>query len=311
MYFTQLPDHTVPGFDEQQHFSRFKKQNIIFNARSTTAHCDRHVGCLSFKTVVRGEEEYGIDGRRINVRPGQFLILNDDQPYSCRIQKEETARVFSVFFKKEFAHDVLADTINTEASSLDTPENPGNPPIEFFQTLNPVTPELQLQLAAFITFLETHPYNGDATDEQLIPLLRHLLRTHRADLARTATVNALKPATKREIFKRLCIARDLLHSAYRDPLDLQTLSRTSCLSIPQLIRQFNTVFHTTPHRYLVRLRLQHAAHLLSTTILPIREITGLCGFEDASAFCRAFRSAYNIQPESFRKNAIACRPSTS
>ena len=49
MYFTQLPDHSRPDFDEDLHFSRFKKQNIVFNALSTQAGCDNHIGCLSFK----------------------------------------------------------------------------------------------------------------------------------------------------------------------------------------------------------------------------------------------------------------------
>ena len=56
MYFTQLPDHSIPGFDEQAHFDRFKKQNMIFNAFSRQSHCPNHVGCLSIKTALAGEE---------------------------------------------------------------------------------------------------------------------------------------------------------------------------------------------------------------------------------------------------------------
>jgi AraC family transcriptional regulator len=100
MYFTSLPDHTKPGFDERSHFSKFKKHNIIFNALSRYSNCDHHVGCLSFKTVLSGEEWYGIGNRSIAVRPGQFLVMNDDQPYSCRIDNGESARVLSVFLKE-------------------------------------------------------------------------------------------------------------------------------------------------------------------------------------------------------------------
>jgi AraC family transcriptional regulator len=313
MYFTQLPDHNRPDFDEQLHFSRFRKQNIIFNALSTQAGCDNHIGCLSFKTVLNGEEWYGIDGRRIAVRPGQFLILNDDQPYSCRIHGREPARILSVFFKREFARGVFKDTISSEASSLDDPSNTCDTTIGFFQTLYEVDDDLRFQLDAFIAHLDTRSCNSDATDEYLIFFLRHLIRTHRSELTRAATIKALKPATRAEIFKRLCIAKDLLHSCYHDPLDLQTLSRTACLSIPQLVRQFRAAFHTTPHRYLVNLRLGHAARLLANSTLPVREITWQCGFEDASAFCRAFRSAYGAQPETYRKRKQLhpCQPSIS
>jgi AraC family transcriptional regulator len=300
MYFTQLPDHSSPGFDEQLHFSRFKKQNIIFNARSTQAHCDEHVGCLSFKTVLRGEEWYGINGRQVAVRPGQFLILNDDQPYSCRIDKQETTNTFSVFFKKEFANAVGKDSTTPEAGLLDDPTINNNPP-EFFQTLHPIGSQFQRQITNFITHLETGEYTNESIDEHLVFFLSHLIQTQRSEKTKTAKVNAQKESTRLEIFKRLCIAKDLLHSNYIDPLDLQSLSTASCLSIPQLIRQFRTVFSETPHRYLVKLRLQQAARLLKETTLPIHEITWNCGFENPSAFCRAFKTAYGAPPENFRR----------
>src|SRR6187397_3690481 len=101
MYFTQLPDHKEPGFNEQLHFSKFGKQNIVFDAEATKSECGRHVGCLSIKTVSRGEEWYTLGGRELAVRPGQFLILNDDQEYSCRINGPEKTKMLSVFFKRD------------------------------------------------------------------------------------------------------------------------------------------------------------------------------------------------------------------
>jgi AraC-like DNA-binding protein len=300
MYFTQLPDHESPGFDEQLHFSRFKKHNIIFNAKSKTAHCDEHVGCLSFKTVLAGEEWYGIGNRQLAVRPGQFLILNDDQPYSCRIQKQETTKVFSVFFKREFANAVLKDSTTTDAALLDDPGTNTTRQPEFFQTLYPIETPLRQQLSTFITHLQANNYTPDTIDEHLVFLLSRLIQTQRSEGAKTAKVNALKESTRLEIFKRLCIAKDLLHSKYKEPLDLETLSTAACLSIPQLIRQFRTVFHETPHRYLVKLRLQEAARLLKDTTIPIQEITWRCGFEDPSAFGRAFKTAFGAPPEKFR-----------
>jgi|GEM_PF-388269 len=316
MYFTRLPDHSRADFDEHLHFSRFKKQNMIFNARSSQAGCDNHVGCLSFKSVTQGEEWYGIDGRQIAVRPGQFLILNDDQPYSCRIHRGEPAKVLSVFFKKEFARDVIADMLSEETTSLEDPLNTRiTQPLDFFQTLHPIDLALRSHLSSFISHLESAGYNSNAAVEYLIPLLRHCIRSQHAHLVRAAGVNALKKSTRDELYRRLCIAKDQMHTSFSQPLDLQTLSRQSCLSIPQLVRHFRAAFHTTPHRYLVTLRLQHAAHLLTDTSLSIATIMGQCGYEDPSAFSRAFRSAHGLQPEAWRRastspaRSLAPRPS--
>ena len=250
--------------------------------------------------MLSGEEWYGINGRQIPVRPGQFLILNDDQPYCCHIHPEQTTRIVSIFFKKEFAREVFTNAIAGEASSLDDPADTLDAGPEFFQTLYSITPALQLRLHTFITHLDTLGYDRDTVDEYLVFFLRHLLETHRSELTRSAGLSAVRPSTKRELFKRLCIAKDLLHSSFHQPLDLQTISRSAALSVPQLVRQFKAAYHTTPHRYLVKLRLGHATHLLTTTNLSIRDITWQCGFEDSSAFCRAFKSAFGVQPETFR-----------
>jgi len=300
MYFTSLPDHTEPGFDEALHFSRFKKNNIIFNAASRGSNCDDHVGCLSFKTVLSGEEWYGINNHRVALRPGRFLVLNDDQSYSCFSNKGEDLKILSVFFKKEFAAAVFYDTLHTEERSLENPIAIDKKLPEFFQTLHTISPGLQQQLSGLITALNNQGYNAAMTDEWLAFILRHLIQTLGEDTNRLKNVDALKPATKTEIYKRVCIAKDILHSSYTDNLDLDALSRSAFLSVPQLVRQFKTVFHTTPYQYLIRIRLKNAADILQNTRKPVHEIAWQCGFENTSAFCRAFKSVYGEQPMNFR-----------
>lgn len=299
MYFTSLPDHSQVNFDEEMHFSRFKKHNIIFNTVSNYSYCDDHVGCLSFKTILSGEEWYVVNKRRIAVRPGQFLMLNDEQNYSCSIDQEKV-RVFSVFFKKEFAAEVFRNQINTEETLLDNPFGDEKKSPAFFQTLNYITPELQLQLKSLISALECDGFHG-MTDEKLVLLLQHLIVSQQSDIKRIDRVAAIKQSSKLEIYKRLCIAKDLLHSTFMDNPDLQILSNTACLSVPQLIRQFKSVFKLTPHQYLIELRLNRAVELLKFSHKPINEITWACGFENVSAFCRTFKAVYGTQPLSYRK----------
>jgi AraC family transcriptional regulator len=305
MYFTTLPDHNAPGFDEQAHFSRFSRHNVIFNAFSPESRCDKHVGCLSMKTIMSGAEWYTIDGRHLAIRPGQFLILNDDQTYSCGIHKGEGARILSVFFQKDFAASVFHDVLRPEEQLLDNPCDPRFSTPEFFQTLHPIEPDLASTLSSLLTQLNTDGDDQSRTDEQLVFLLQDLVRTYRSEKQRIRQVDAVKPGTKREIYRRLCIAKDILHSSYHEPLDLAELSIRSYLSTPQLIRQFRSVFGLTPYQYLVDIRLSHAAGLLKETSgnireITIREITWRCGFNDPSAFCRAFKTAYGISPVQFR-----------
>src|SRR5688572_26105585 len=299
MYFTSLPDHSKPGFDEQLHFSKFKTHNIIFNALAKKSYCAHHVGCLTIKTVLSGEEWYGIGNHRLAVRPGQFLILNDDQGYSCRVDNAEEVRILSVFFKKEFALSVFRDALCTEDALLDNPFESGGAALEFFQTLYDIDIPLQQKLLSLLKAL--NEYEVNSVDEHLTFLLHDLIRSHKREAHRAGQINAIKPSTRLEIYKRICVAKDLLHSNYMDKPNLSEISSTACISIPQLIRQFKAVFQTTPHQYLTRIRLAHAARLLKHTATPVQEITWMCGFENVSAFCRAFKSQYGVQPISFRK----------
>lgn len=304
MYFTSLPDHSNPDFDEETHFNQFKRHNIIFNALAGKTYCVRHIGCLSIKTILSGEEWYGVDNHQLAVRPGQFLILNDAQDYFCRVDTAGEVSIQSVFFRATFASAVLHDALTGEDALLDDPFDPGNQPLEFFQTLYDMDAGLQRKLTSLIAALNENGYESGMVDERLIFLLYHLIRTHKTETARADRVSAVKPATRKEIYKRLCIAKDVLHSSFMDRLDLSRISHTACLSSPQLTRQFKTVFRTTPHQYLTRIRLEHAAGLLQNTSTPVQEITWKCGFEDTSAFCRAFKTGYGVSPLRFRREQV-------
>lgn len=300
MYFTSLPNHKTPGFNEALHFSKFKKHNIIFNALSGKSNCERHVGCLSLKTVLRGEEWYNIDYHQVAVRPGQFLMLNNDQEYSCRIDGPEKAKILSIFFKEEFAYSVLRDVLCSEETLLETHTDVSGRAPEFFQTLTDIDFTLQQKLQNIITALDEFGYDAHMVDEHLLFLFYDLIHKHKTDIQRTSKVKAVKQGTRLEIYKRLCIAKDFMHSTFMDKPGLSMITNTACLSTPQLTRQFKAVFKTTPHQYLTRIRLNHAERLLKHSGMPVHEITLACGFENSSAFCRLFKKEYGVSPQNFR-----------
>src|SRR6185436_3723547 len=107
MYFTSIPDHKSPTFDEELHFDQFNHHNIIFNVQPEKAYCEQHRGFLSIKIVSSGEEWYQINNQELAVRPGQFLILNDGQDYTCRVDAPTDLSIQSVFFTQEFSSSVF------------------------------------------------------------------------------------------------------------------------------------------------------------------------------------------------------------
>lgn len=68
------------------------------------------------------------------------------------------------------------------------------------------------------------------------------------------------------------------------------------------LRTFKSVVGITPHQYLVRHRVRHAANLLRDSAMPVTEIAFDSGFGDLSNFVRSFRSFFGCSPRSFRQS---------
>ncbi|HEY8228286.1 MAG TPA: helix-turn-helix transcriptional regulator [Pyrinomonadaceae bacterium] len=76
------------------------------------------------------------------------------------------------------------------------------------------------------------------------------------------------------------------------------------LSASRLRHLFKQETGTTPAQYLKTIRLRHAAILLRTTFMSIKEIAMSVGLTTASYFVREFRKSYGMTPTAFR-NSVA------
>lgn len=56
----------------------------------------------------------------------------------------------------------------------------------------------------------------------------------------------------------------------------------------------------TPSEYVNRIRIEHAAHLMRTTEIPMEEVIETCGFENVSYFYRLFRKQMGGTPKTYR-----------
>ncbi len=87
------------------------------------------------------------------------------------------------------------------------------------------------------------------------------------------------------------------------PIDLDAAARQAGTSSFHFLRLFANVLGVTPHQYLVRARLRHAARLLADQDLPVTAIAYDVGFADLSNFVRTFHRAAGVSPRAFREAA--------
>jgi len=84
-------------------------------------------------------------------------------------------------------------------------------------------------------------------------------------------------------------------------IELEDAAGEAGLSPFHFLRLFSNVLGVSPHQYLVRSRLRHAARLLADDDRPITEVAYDVGFGDLSNFVRTFHRAAGVSPLRFRK----------
>ena len=87
---------------------------------------------------------------------------------------------------------------------------------------------------------------------------------------------------------------------YHEPVTNQQLSRLAHMSVRAFERKFYSSFHSTPQKYLRKLRLRMASRALVYTNLPLAKVALSCGFVDQSHFSREFRRLFGRTPRNYR-----------
>lgn len=84
-------------------------------------------------------------------------------------------------------------------------------------------------------------------------------------------------------------------------VDLEQAAKQAGLSPFHFLRLFSSVLGVTPHQYLVRSRLRHAARLLTDEDIAVTDVAYDVGFGDLSNFVRTFHRAAGVSPSKFRQ----------
>ncbi len=79
------------------------------------------------------------------------------------------------------------------------------------------------------------------------------------------------------------------------------LSAVIQLSEAHFSRAFKRTFGESPHAFVIRRRVEFAAHYLLQTDASLSDIALRCGFSDQSHLCRAFRQATGQSPALWRR----------
>jgi len=110
---------------------------------------------------------------------------------------------------------------------------------------------------------------------------------------------------RKEYAERVNRVIDYINAHLSDSLPLKTLAEVAAFSPYHFHRIFHSITGETLYNFILRLRLEKAAHKLRYSLnRSIADIAYECGFSSASAFSRAFKDHFSTSPMEYREKFL-------
>jgi AraC-like DNA-binding protein len=230
--------------------------------------------CHSISYVRKGSFGYQTRGRAFELVAGSVLIGHPGSEFVCSHDHVCGDECLSFFLEPE-----LVETIGDRAEAWQVGSVPPLPELMVLGELAQAAAEGRSDIG-----------------------LDEIGQMFAARFVEVASGKTAKPVTASRGDRRRAVESALWIDAHSHrEIDLEQAARQAGISPFHFLRLFSAVLGVTPHQYLVRSRLRHAARRLADDDSPITDIAYDVGFGDLSNFVRTFHRAAGVSPLKFRK----------
>jgi AraC family transcriptional regulator len=308
MLLRSLPDLAQSAAEFQSWFqSKWGRENCIIWGRARQADFGPCTHTLSIRAAWGGVEHCYVNGRTLAVDDDNFLILNHGQIYSTSIRSLQPVESLSICFKPEWAEQIYGEASASIEQALARGDALAERTPDFMENLHPH----ENAVSPVLRFIRAHISRGVLDeawyDEQLTFLLARMQCHHQHLLEQVDRIALIRPATRREVYRRISLSTDFLHTHYAQDVDLTTLAKMAYLSKYHFLRLFSLVHGMTPRTYLQRKRICVAIRLLESTRMTMSEVAASVGFAEESTLVRQMRRWTQLTPRQVRARGMEGR----
>jgi AraC-like DNA-binding protein len=132
----------------------------------------------------------------------------------------------------------------------------------------------------------------------ILYILAYIHRVHKSSVG--AKSGAAPHAAAASPIDRLRPALDYMHVHFSEKIPMAVLAKECAMSEVNFRRVFHSIIGKGPHDYLTGFRIAIAARRLREGNENVETVSAECGFEDPSAFRRAFRLITRRTPSQWR-----------
>jgi AraC-like DNA-binding protein len=247
--------------------------------------------------------QYILSGKKAFHTPGRTWLMKGGNAFfvkkgACIIEKffEDPLCIMTFFIPDSYLQSFMRGNISLrQTTCAETTKN------ELLVPLN-----VNSIMTAYFDSLIPYFYSDAKPSEDLLELkfrelLLNILDNPENIELKNYLLNFLSP--QHDPFQHVMEANCLYN------LSLQDYSKMLNLSLSSFKRHFISVYKTTPGHWLQEQKLNHAYHLLVSTVKPITDISFESGFEDSTHFSHLFKKRFGLSPLKYRKENIVSRVS--
>lgn len=248
---------------------------------------ERQGGWL-FCVMISGRLQIRIGSRHLRVDPGMAFILRPDQQARFSSENLGPWNYCYVVFDGADAGRLVSELGFTE----------------LIQTIGVHHPIHYLSLISQLREVRGTELSAELRREAgLRALFASLLQEHETQ--------TLQSTQEHELTSYVDDAIRFIQEHYAERLRIGDLADRIGISRNYLTKLMQKRLGLSTQEYLMVVRMEHAAQMLSSTDAPVREIAVECGYEDPFAFSKLFKSRYGESPSQYRRERYRAQSNQS
>jgi len=261
---------------------------------------------FSVKYVVEGCEHYTLNGRRYSVRAGQYLLANQFTEGFVEIESAQPVKGMCISLAPQLMMEAVASHLQPGTSHPDLALD------RFFSTSDFLENQYvadRTSAGQMLRHIERYSPGwpnqttlsapAALTKEMCFDLAGRIVADHVPVFRQLQAIKSVKPATRKDLFRRIVSGKEYLDAHFAEPLDIATVARASCLSEYHFFRLFRAVHGMSPYQYVLRKRLEKAVARLREGRTSLAGIAEEFGFSDIHAFSKAFKNGMGVSPRAY------------
>lgn len=226
--------------------------------------------------VIDGKGTLEKNGVQWQIRKDQMFILFPDEETTYEADKESPWYYFWMGFHGEDADSLVKMMgFTNDSPVISFPEaERAEQIIKVMLTYKSLTPEGQLKRKA-----------------GMYMLLSEMIKAHEIEAGGESPTGYISYAQ---------YAARYINNHFFEKIRIQDLAKHIGISRSYLVKLMKQETGMSPQEYLIETRMRRASDLLSRSNDPVRSIAAECGYDDALAFSKVFKSRFGVNPSEYR-----------